>query len=134
VAQHTGSRKSSPGNSGYFLPFTLNGTTPQESEDATGPAESGNIIPESLRDVYAEVTAKALELRREGKTFAEVCERLNRLGHRTRTGKPRRHRTQLGKLLQLFGSGADLYPAFSGRTWRGLFRSGSRTASVAGIT
>lgn len=47
------------------------------------------LIPEMLRAVYADVVAKAVELRQQGMTHPEVCEELNRLGgYRTRTGKP----------------------------------------------
>ncbi len=67
------------------------------------PRKPKNIIPESLRPVYAEVAAQAVELRRQGKTPTEVCEELNRLGYRTRTGKPWRHPQQIVKLLRSFG-------------------------------
>jgi hypothetical protein len=56
-----------------------------------------------LRAVYAEVAAKAAELRRQGMTHMEVCEELNRLGYPTRTGKPWRHPQQIVKLLRSFG-------------------------------
>jgi hypothetical protein len=46
------------------------------------------LIPETLRAEYADVVAKAIELRRQGMTHPEVCTELNRLGYRTRTGKP----------------------------------------------
>jgi hypothetical protein len=62
-----------------------------------------NVIPESLRAVYAAAVAKAVELRRQGKTYMEVCEALNRLGYRTRTDKPWRHPQQIIKLLRSFG-------------------------------
>ena len=62
-----------------------------------------NVIPESLRGVYAEVVAKAVELRRQGMTQPEVCKELNRLGYHTRTGKPWRHPQQIIKLLRSFG-------------------------------
>ncbi len=39
-----------------------------------------NLIPETLRAEFAEVVAKAVELRRQGMTHLEVCEELNRLG------------------------------------------------------
>jgi hypothetical protein len=61
------------------------------------------IIPASLRDVYAQVVAKAVELRRRGFTHPEVCEELNRLGMQTRTGKSWRHPQQIIKLLRSFG-------------------------------
>jgi hypothetical protein len=38
-----------------------------------------------------------------GKTHMEVCEALNRLGYRTRTGKPWRHPQQTIKLLRSCG-------------------------------
>jgi hypothetical protein len=74
------------------------------------PQSDRNIIPQSLRAVYAEVAAKALELRRQGKTHLEVCEELNRLGYRTRTGKRWRHPQQIVKLLRAVvgaGTGAE---------------------------
>jgi len=67
------------------------------------PRKPKNIIPESLRVVYAEVVAKAVELRRQGMTHMEVCKALNRLGYRTRTGKRWRHPQQIIKLLRSFG-------------------------------
>ena len=66
------------------------------------PRKPKNIIPESLPAVYADVHAQAVELRRQGKTHIEVCEELNRLGYRTRTGKPWRHPQQIVKLLRSF--------------------------------
>ncbi len=63
------------------------------------------LIPETLRAEYADVVAKAIELRRQGMTHPEVCEELNRLGYRTRTGKPWLHPQQIIKLLRSFGSG-----------------------------
>jgi hypothetical protein len=65
--------------------------------------EAQHIIPQELRAVYADVHAQAVELRRQGKPHAEVCEELNRLGYRTRTGKPWRHPQQIIKLLRSFG-------------------------------
>ena len=62
-----------------------------------------NKIPESLRDAYADVLAKAIELRRQGMTHPEVCEGLNGLGYRTSTGKRWRHPQQIIKLLRSFG-------------------------------
>jgi hypothetical protein len=41
--------------------------------------------------VYADVVEQAVELWRQGITHSEVCEKLNRLGYRTRTGNPWRH-------------------------------------------
>jgi hypothetical protein len=61
------------------------------------------LIPETLRAVYADVVAKAAELRRQGMTHPEACEELNRLGFRTRTGQPWRHPAQIIKLLRSFG-------------------------------
>jgi hypothetical protein len=57
-----------------------------------------------LRAAYAEVHARAVELRRQGMTHPEVCEELNRLGYRTRTGKPWRHPQQIIKLLRSFAN------------------------------
>ncbi|WP_197998208.1 recombinase family protein [Gimesia maris] len=54
--------------------------------------------------MYAEVVAKAAELRDQGKTHREVCEALNELGFRTRTGKPWRHPQQIVKLFRSFDS------------------------------
>lgn len=62
------------------------------------------LIPETLQAVYADVVAKAVELRRQGMTHPEVCEELNRLGYRTRTGQPWRHPQQIVNLLRSFGS------------------------------
>jgi hypothetical protein len=81
------------------LPFTLSGATHQ-----VGPADK-NTIPDNLLATYAEVHAQAVELRRQGMTHMEVCEELNRLGYRTRTGKPWRHAQQIIKLLRSFGGG-----------------------------
>ncbi|MCE9568382.1 MAG: recombinase family protein [Planctomycetes bacterium] len=67
------------------------------------PRKPRDIIPAELQGVYADVAAKAGELRRQGKTHMEVCEELNRLGYRTRTGKPWRHPQQIIKLLRSFG-------------------------------
>jgi len=47
----------------------------------------------------------AVELRQQGKTHMQVCEELNRLGYRTRTGKMWRHPQQIIKLLRSFGGG-----------------------------
>ena len=69
------------------------------------PRKPRHIIPQELRAVYADVHAQAVELRRQGKTHMEVCEELNRLGYRTRTGKPWRHPQQIIKLLRSFGGG-----------------------------
>jgi hypothetical protein len=62
-----------------------------------------NIISASLRAVYAEVVAKAVELRRQGKTHMEVCEALSRLGYCTRTSKRWRRPQRIVKLLRSFG-------------------------------
>jgi len=67
------------------------------------PRKPKHIIPQELRAVYADVHGQAVELRRQGKTHMEVCEELNRLGYRTRTGKPWRHPQQIIKLLRSFG-------------------------------
>ena len=48
--------------------------------------------------------AKAKELREQGLTHAEVCDALNKLGYRNRTGKPWRRPRQIVKLLRAFGS------------------------------
>jgi hypothetical protein len=77
----------------------LNGTAGQDTD---GEPPSKNIIPASLKDVYAEVAAKAAALRREGKKHACICEELNRLGYRTRTGKRWQHPQQIVKLLRSF--------------------------------
>jgi hypothetical protein len=68
------------------------------------PRKPKHIIPAELRGVYAEVVAKAVELRDRGLTHPEVCEELNRQGFRTRTGKPWRHLQELIKLLRSFSS------------------------------
>ena len=67
------------------------------------PRKPKHIIPQELRTVCADVHAQAVELRRPGNTHAEVCEELNRLDYRTRTGKPWRHPQQTIKLLRSFG-------------------------------
>jgi hypothetical protein len=41
----------------------------------------------------------------QGRMHWEVCEELNRLGYRSRTGKPWRHPQQVIKLLRSFGEG-----------------------------
>ena len=56
-----------------------------------------------MRPVYAEVLAKVVELRQRGMTHVQVCEEMNRLGFRTRPGKPWRHPQQIIKLLRSFG-------------------------------
>jgi hypothetical protein len=61
------------------------------------------IIPESLRAVYAEAVTLAIEPRVQGKAPRELRKALNRLGYRTRTGKPWRHPQQIIKLLRSFG-------------------------------
>jgi len=68
------------------------------------PRKPKNLIPEALRPAYADVLAKIVELRGQGMTHAEVCNTLNRLGYRTRTGKPWRHPQQIVKLLRSFGA------------------------------
>jgi hypothetical protein len=52
--------------------------------------------------LYADVAAKAAELRRQGMAHADICEELNRLGFRTRTGKAYKHPQQIVKLLRSF--------------------------------
>jgi hypothetical protein len=54
--------------------------------------------------MYAEVAAQAAALRDQGLTHAEVIAELNRLGFKTRTGKPWRHSQQIVKLLRSFES------------------------------
>jgi hypothetical protein len=49
------------------------------------------------------VLAQVKELRQQGLTLPEICAALNRLGYRTRTGKPWRHPQQICKLLRSFG-------------------------------
>jgi len=61
------------------------------------------IIPKNLRSIYAEVVAKAVELRERGLTHLEVCDELNRRGFRTRTGKKWGHAQQIIRLLRSFG-------------------------------
>lgn len=65
---------------------------------------SKKLIPEKLWALYADVVAKAVELRRQGMTHPKVCEELNRLGYHTRTRKPWQHPQQIIKLLRSFGS------------------------------
>ena len=67
------------------------------------PRKPKHIIPQELRAVYAAVHAQAVELR-QGMTHPEVCDELNRLGYRTRTGKLWRHPQQIIKLLRSFSS------------------------------
>jgi hypothetical protein len=67
------------------------------------PRKPKTIIPANLRYVYAEVVAKAIELRERGLTHLEVCDELNRQGFRTRTGKAWGHAQQIIKLLRSFG-------------------------------
>ena len=69
------------------------------------PRKPKNRIPEELRPAYAAMLAKVVELRGQGMTHAEVCKSLNRLGYRTRTGKPWHHPQQIIKMLRSFGSG-----------------------------
>ncbi len=61
------------------------------------------LIPEPLRAEFADVVAKAVELRRQGTTHPQVCEELNRLGYGTQTGQPWRHPQQIIKLRRSFG-------------------------------
>ena len=56
-----------------------------------------------MRDVYAEVQAKAVEFRGHGKTHLEVCDERNRLSYRTGKAKPWRDPQQIVKLLRSFG-------------------------------
>jgi hypothetical protein len=69
------------------------------------PRKPKTIIPANLRDVYAGVVAKAVELRARGLTRLEVCDELKRQGFRTRTGKELGHAQQIIKLLRSFGNG-----------------------------
>jgi hypothetical protein len=90
---------SSPSTSSYSFHFALTGTTRQ-----IGPTQpSKAIIPEKLRSIYAKVLAKAIDLQKRGKKHSEICKALNKLGYRTRTGKPWRHPQQIIKLLRSFG-------------------------------
>ena len=66
------------------------------------PRKPKHIIPQELRAVYAEVHAKAVELRGRGLTHPEICTELNRLGYRTRMGRPWQHPQQIIKLLRSF--------------------------------
>lgn len=70
------------------------------------PRKPKSIIPAILRDVYAAVVTKAVELRGRGFTHLEVCELLNRLDYQTRTGNPWRHPQQIIKSLRSFISDA----------------------------
>lgn len=56
--------------------------------------------------MYAEVAAKAAQLREQGKTHMEVCIILNDLGFKTRTGQSWRHPQQIIKLLRSFSGAA----------------------------
>jgi hypothetical protein len=76
------------------LPFTLNGST------RNGTSHQPPIVPGSPQALNAEAAAKALELRRQGKTHAEVIAELNRLGITTRTGKPWKFPQQIVRLLK----------------------------------
>jgi hypothetical protein len=80
------------------LPFILEDKAAEEQ-----PPVTRSIIPQSLWAVYREVAGVAAELKRQGKTLAEIVAELNRLGYRTRTGKPWRHATQVCRLLRSFG-------------------------------
>jgi hypothetical protein len=62
------------------------------------------IIPANMRDVYAEVIARAVELREQDMTHPEVCEELTRLSYHTRTSNPWRHPQQITTLLRSFSS------------------------------
>jgi hypothetical protein len=84
------------------LPFTLNGVS-RKADERPGADTPRRLIPERLQDVYAAVTAKALELRAQGMTHRQVCAELNKLGYTTRTGQPWRHPQQIVKLLKSFG-------------------------------
>jgi hypothetical protein len=85
-----------------LLGILLTGTYPVQRKPPR-PRKPKEIIPVSLRAVYVEVVAKTVKLRRQGMTHMEVCEVLNRLGYRTRTGKPWRYPPQIIKLLRSFG-------------------------------
>jgi len=82
------------------------------------PRKPKNIIPEIRRSVYA----KGVELRRQGKTHMEVCEPLNRLGYRTRTGKTWQHPgsesssccSHLAARADSFPDGFDHHPTSTG--------------------
>jgi hypothetical protein len=79
------------------LPFILNGATGEPT-----PVDK-STIPARLKPLYADVAAKAAELRRQGMTHMQVVQELNRLGYRTRRGKPWRYAQQIIKLLRSFG-------------------------------
>jgi hypothetical protein len=74
-----------------------------------------SIIPERLRGVYAEVAAKALELRQQGMTHPDICEELTRLAYRTRTGQPWHHPAQIIKLLRSFAPEGRARPRMRGK-------------------
>jgi hypothetical protein len=80
------------------LPFTLTGVS--RAADAHTPKR---VAREDLHAIYADVTAKARELRAQGLTHRQVCEELNNLGYTTRTGQPWRFPQQVSKLLKSFG-------------------------------
>ena len=61
-----------------------------------------DVIHDDASEVKAEVVAKAVQLRDQGKTHMEVCEALNDLGFRTRTGELWQHPQQIVKLLRSF--------------------------------
>ncbi|MDB4680223.1 recombinase family protein [Planctomycetaceae bacterium] len=61
-----------------------------------------NKIPQELRSVYEEVLITARRFRDAGKSHLEVCQALNELGFRTRTGLEWRHPAQIIKLLRSF--------------------------------
>jgi hypothetical protein len=60
------------------------------------------LIPKHLAEEYAPTLQKARELRSQGMTLEEVTAELNRLGFRTRSGKPFKNYTQVGRLLRSF--------------------------------
>src|SRR4051812_4827908 len=57
----------------------------------------------------------AVVLRRQNLTYVEVCEALNRLGYRTRTGKLWRHLQEIIKLPRSFGEAAALKGTLTAR-------------------
>jgi hypothetical protein len=80
------------------LPFTLNGTT----REAAAPGRSRKTIPADLGEFYRPIADKVRELQALGLTLAAICDELNRLGYRTRTGEPWRHATALCRVLKSF--------------------------------
>jgi hypothetical protein len=63
----------------------------------------GHTIPDDVRAFYERVAVLAQQLRDKGQSLVEVCQELNRLGYRTRTGKTWNHRQQVLRLIQEFG-------------------------------